>query len=412
MNTITNWMNDKFAPVVNRITRNPWIQGIQESILSALPFVLVGSFITVINVFQWQGWLTFLPDISPISSFTFGLFSLYLSYLIPYNIMEKKKLNKTKTQAGLVGIAFFLMIAFPTLDAEGNIIFQLNALGSGGMLASLLSGIVVALIMSLFAKIKFFKEDTAIPDFITTWFETLIPITIIITIGFIFTFVLKINIFNVIYELFKPILNIGQSYVGYILLVFIGNCFLYTFGISTWVIFPISSVIYFQGIADNAALVAAGSAATNIALSETMVLWAVGGGGVTLSLNILMVFWAKSAQLKAIGKASIVPSIMNINEPLVFGAPIAFNPTLMIPFWLNGFIAPTLTFIVMKIGLVPIPHEIYGFWYLPSLINGFLVSGIQGLIWTLVIFAISAIIYYPFFKVFDKQMLKEESGEE
>lgn len=409
MDRITNWMTASFAPRVNKLVRNPWIQGIQDSLLSALPFVLVGSFVTVINVFQWQGWLTFIPDISPISSFSFGLFSLFLSYLIPYNIMEKKRNNKTKTQAGLVGIAFFLLLTFPTMDDSGNLIIQFSALGTGGMLASLLSGIFVAFVMNLFAKLKFFKEDSALPDFITTWFETLIPILIITTVGMVLTFVLEINLFDIIYNIFSPLLGIGQTYVGYILLVFIGNCFLYTFGISTWAIFPISSLIYYQGIADNAAAVAAGMQATNIALNETMSLWAIGGGGATLALNIFMVVMARSKKLKAVGKASIVPSLMNINEPLVFGSPIAFNPILMVPFWLCGFILPSLTYLVMHLGLLSIPSEVFGFWYLPSPICGFLICGIPGAIWTLLMLGLSGVIYYPFFKVYDNQVLLEEN---
>ena len=45
-----------------------------------------------------------------------------------------------------------------------------------------------------------------------------------------------------------------------------------------------------------------------------------------------MFFFAKSKQLKALGKVGIIPAIFGINEPVLFGTPIAMNPMLAIPF--------------------------------------------------------------------------------
>lgn len=411
MKKFMDWMTNVFAPKMNKIARNPWVAAVQESILTAMPVILIGSFATVFNILR--DFIPQIPDISMISNFSFGLLALFLAYLIPATFMEKKKHRKTAKQAGMAGLAFFLMIVYPSFDDAGNINILFSNLGTGGMIASLIAGLFVGAVMNQFAKHSFFGEDSSLPDFITVWFDTLIPITLILIIGWLFTFVWEISIFNIIYEIFKPFISIGQSFWGFVLLNFIGYTFLYTFGISTWVIYPITSAICLQGIGDNMALVAAGNAPININTGEVANLFALGGGGCTLALAIMILFLAKSKKLKVIGKSTIVPSLCNINEPLVFGAPIAFNPLLMVPMWIVGFIIPVVTYLALSSGLVPIPAEPFNFWYIPSPIVGYMVTkSFAGVLLVLVNFAISWVIYYPFFKVYDKQVCDEEKAEE
>ena len=409
MKRFMDWMTDVFAPKMNRLARNPWLASVQEAILAAMPVILIGSFATLFNILR--DFIPQMPDISLLSSFSFGLLSVFLAYLIPSIVMEKKKHKRTAKQAGMAGIAFFLMIVYPTFDDAGNIQIVFSNLGTGGMIASLVAGLFVGAVMNQFAKHSFFNEDSALPDFITVWFDTLIPITLCLVIGWVLTFQLHINIFDIIYQIFTPFISIGQSFWGFVLLNFIGYSFLYTFGISTWVIYPITSAICLQGMGDNIAMVAAGEAAQFIHTSETTNLFLLGGGGCTLALGIMMLF-AKSKKLKIIGRSTIVPSLCNINEPLVFGAPIAFNPLLMVPMWIIGLVGPAIVYLALDMGLVPIPAQTMGFWYLPSPIVGYLVTqSISGVILVLVVFALSWAIYYPFFKVYDKQCVEEEQRE-
>lgn len=411
MKKFMDWMTNVFAPKMNKIARNPWLASVQESILAAMPLILIGSFATVFNILR--DFIPQMPDISMLSSFSFGLLSIFLAYLIPATVMEKKKHKKTAKQAGMAGIAFFLMIVYPTFDDAGNIQIVFSNLGTGGMIASLVAGLFVGAIMNQFAKHSFFGEDSALPDFITVWFDTLIPITLCLVIGFLCTFVFEISIFDLIYEIFKPFISIGQSFWGFVLLNFIGYAFLYTFGISTWVIYPITSAICLQGLGDNMALVAAGKAPIYIHTSEASNLFLLGGGGTTLALAFMLLFLAKSKKLKVIGKSTFVPSLCNINEPLIFGAPVAFNPLLMIPMWIIGLIAPMIVYAALSWGFVPIPAETMGFWYLPSPIVGYLVTkSLSGAALVMVIFAVSWVIYYPFFKVYDRQVCEEERIEQ
>ena len=94
MKKFMDWMTDKFAPRMNKLARNPWIASVQEAILTAMPMIFIGSFTTVLTAFG--GLIEGFPDFSPLSTFSLGLLSLYLAYLVPYLLMEKKRLL-TKT---------------------------------------------------------------------------------------------------------------------------------------------------------------------------------------------------------------------------------------------------------------------------------------------------------------------------
>lgn len=404
------WMESSFAPKMNKLAHNPWIAAVQQAILTAMPMIFIGSFVTVLTAFGEL--VPGFPDFSPLNTFSIGLLSVFLSYLVPFLIMEKKRNNKTKKEAGLAGIALYLIICGPVLDGDaGTISFTLSSLGNGGMIAALMAGLFAGFVMNAFAKHSFFKEDTALPDFITIWFDTLIPILIIIACGWLFTFQLGINISEIIYTIFSPVIAVGDSFLGYTLFFGFEYAFLYTFGISTWVLYPIETAIVMNAFAINEAAVAAGQAATMVSAYGSSYYWCIGGGGCTLALGLLMLFFAKSQKLKVIGRTTLIPSLCNINEPLVFGAPIAFNPLLMVPMWIIGFAGPAITWLALHFGLVPCPSTLFAFWYLPDFIPAFAIGGIRGVLLFLVIFALSFVVYYPFFKVYDKQCVAEEEAE-
>ena len=138
----------------------------------------------------------------------------------------------------------------------------------------------------------------------------------------------------------------------------------------------------------------------------------MGGLGCTMPLNILMLK-SKLKKIKAVGAASILPSLFNINEPVMYGAPIVWNPIMMIPYLLVSFIVPSLTYIVLKIGFVSIPSRLFQMNYLPQPIATFLTNNdIRGVILWIVLFCITYLIYMPFFKAYEAQELNKEIKQE
>ncbi|MEW9052140.1 MAG: PTS transporter subunit EIIC [Neobacillus sp.] len=402
MNTFINWMNQNFTPKMNKITRNVWVSSIQEAIMAILPLILVGSLITLISILN--NYFSKMPNFSPITTFSFGLISIFVALLVPYFIMEKKKKNDRKIISGLTGLSLFLMLLMPKLTDDGGITFTLERFGGNGMFVALIVGLLVGAIMYLFSKFSFFKGSSSLPDFIIIWFDTVIPITILLLFGWIFTFQLNVDLYDLILKAFEPLTMIAQSFTGFVFITFLG-IFFYSFGISPWILYPIIFPIWLEGIQANI-----NGTAQNIHTMETLTAWVwIGGMGSTLPLVLMMLFLAKSSQLKAISKVTIVPSLFNINEPVIFGAPVAFNPILMIPMWLNGLIIPAITYVVLNWDFVTIPERLFQLWYMPVGISSMLInSDFRGLILLAVVVVVSWLIWFPFFKVYDMQQFKKE----
>ena len=105
----------------------------------------------------------------------------------------------------------------------------------------------------------------------------------------------------------------------------------------------------------------------------------MGGTGMTLGLVFMMLFFAKSKKLKIMGKVTVIPSLFNINEPLVFGAPLAFNPIMMVPMWIASFVISSLTYLGFYFNIIPKITQLWSFWYLPKPISQYVLGGLSGL---------------------------------
>ncbi|EII6768925.1 TPA: PTS sugar transporter subunit IIC [Clostridioides difficile] len=409
MNKFIDLLSEKFTPVVNKITKNIWVQSVQSTIMKVLPMVFVGSLVTIVSVLK--NYISFLPDLSPINQYTFGLLGLFIAFLLPMEIMKNKKFESMSVVAGLAGAGLMLMMIRPEITNEGAI-FNFNRFGGEGMLVALVAGLFSGLIMSLFGSFSFFGEDSALPDFVSKWFDSMLPIAVIMFIGWGLIYGLNFDMFEIIVRIFKPVSDIAQTLPGFVLLNFL-VVFLYSLGISGWVLSPITYAIQLSAIAANAAAVASGGLATNIYTYEVVQTgWiTLGGWGATLPL-VLMMCLSRAGRIKAIGRACIVPSIMNINEPVMFGAPVAWNPFLMLPMWIGTVVISITTYLSMSMGFVTIPSKVFNLWYVPFGISTFMVNqDVRGLIVLAINIVLLFMIWYPFFKAYEKEELKLESQE-
>ena len=134
----------------------------------------------------------------------------------------------------------------------------------------------------------------------------------------------------------------------------------------------------------------------------------VTGAGMTIGVVIFMVFFAKSARNKEIGKLSIVSAAFNINEPIIFGAPIVLNPIMAVPFIMMPVISGLILYFAQYTGLVPLFGGVLAPWTTPPLISGFLVGGWKLALLQLFNLSLSFFVYYPFMKKMDAMNLIEE----
>lgn len=408
MGGLVTWMGERFAPQLHRATNNAWVGGIQDSMLRIVPFVLVGSIVTLATIIP--GVTDAVPAIWELNNYSFGLIGLFVSFLIPYFVLERRKRQSVSVVGGLTGLAVYLMLLKPIAVDQG-VAFDVSRFGAGGMFAAILGGLFVALVMDLFARLEWFK-DSAMPSFVINWFNSLLPILLSTATVWLLTFVLDFDMFAGIVELFSPLTTASQSFVGFVLINFV-QVFLYSFGISPWALSALTYPIWYAAIQANAEALAAGGQASNINTNEVIFsgFIAFGGIGATLTLTLMMAFLAQSQRLKAIGRACLVPSIFNINEPVVFGAPIAFNPVLMIPMWINGAVPAAITYVALSWDFAKIPDAVFALWYIPFPIQTAFVSDWRGVILASGLIALTALIWYPFFRTQDALDVEEEAAE-
>lgn len=411
MKKIMSWLGDSFAPKMDKVISNPWIASISDALMKALPFILVGSLGYFYNVFS--SFIPGLPDIGNLINFSFGFLAIFVAFLVSYQIMEKKKYNKYQVPCGLLAIATYMMALHPVIDESYMMSINYSYFGPTGLLVAMIIGLYVGFVYNAWAKLNLFKDSTTIPDFIGDWINNMAPITITLVITMVLVYNFNVDIAAIITKLFSPIASFGQTYPGFVLCCFI-PAFFYSLGISSWALGSITTPIYLAGIVGNIEAVANGLPATNITTSETVftaALITLGGMGATLPLVVHMMR-SKSKKLSLMGKICIGPSIFNINEPVIYGAPVVLNPLLMVPMWLNAIVGPTIVYFSMRSGLLNIPSKMINIGQIPAPFASVMITeDMRAVIFWVLLFAVYYMIWMPFFKTYEKTVLAEESAQ-
>ena len=162
-----NWMMTKFAPTMQKVIANPWVAAIADAWTRALPIILTGSLIFF--------YIPALPNLDPIKDFSFGFLSLFLVFIVPFNLMEKKGMAKYAVIAGFLGIAVYCLVLNPVIDENWFLYINYSYFGPTGSFACLVIGEFVACVFYNWTKHNFL-EDSALPDFVVGWINNIVPI--------------------------------------------------------------------------------------------------------------------------------------------------------------------------------------------------------------------------------------------
>lgn len=412
MQKLINWLETSFQPRMNKINHNVWIVTLKDSMLQILPFILLGSIFCVGAVIE--NWITLPFSFWTPFGWTMGMVSVLVAFLIPFNFCEKKRLRKQRIIAGASGLILFFIAITPELTEPG---FGSSAFGAGGMFCAMITGVLVSIVFNLFGKFSFFKEDSPIPDFVRQWFDALLPIGLIIFGGFYAVQVCGFNLYQLSVSLFMPLQDILNTWYGFILINFF-TCFIYSMGISSWVLTPVTEPVKLAAIAANIEMAALGTATAanlNIFTESTVYCTYMWWGGIACTWPlVVMLAMSKSKKLKALGRACVGPAVFNINEPVIFGC-VAWNPVMMLPMWIIGIVAPAITWIGTKVlEFAPLQTIQFDLWYCPFGISTFIATegSIAAVILAVIILVACTLIWYPFFKAYEKQCLDEEAGQE
>jgi PTS system cellobiose-specific IIC component len=120
---------------------------------------------------------------------------------------------------------------------------------------------------------------------------------------------------------------------------------------------------------------------------------------------------AKSKKFRVLGKATLIPSLFNINEPLQYGA-IVGNPFMFIPTVLIAIILPAFSYLWFTFGWGTINYVNFDMNFAPNAVSAYVMSNgdIRNVLLVCINFVIAALIWYPFFKIADKAEYKKEQA--
>lgn len=415
----STFLDQKLSMPMAKLSEQRHLRAIRDGIISTLPLIIVGSIFMVIAFFPFpegsaiKTWLS-ANTVTMLLPYrmTMYIMSLYAAWGIGYSLSKSYKLDGV-TGGTLAATAFLLTIVPQSVEGLGWAMPMAN-LGGSGMFVAILSSIFAVEVLR-FTKTKniVIKMPEQVPASVSRSFEALTPAAIIIGFFAIFTYFLGIDWHGIIGKIVQPLVNATDTLPSAIIIATLIG-FFWSFGIHGMsIIGSLARPLWLTLLDNNAAAVASGEVAQHIFPEQFFqgFVW-IGGAGATLGLAILLAFRAKSKYGKMLGKTTVIPAIFNINEPIMFGAPIVLNPVLIIPFILAPVVNIVIAWAATVSGLVPAMH-IAAPWTLPAPLFAFMATGGS---WTaallgVVLIIVSALIYYPFFKIYDKKLLAEEQSE-
>lgn len=408
---------------------------------ASIPFTIVGSMFLVLSVipqafpvsFIETIWENLIDKLSPLYlqayNCTMGILSLYFAIVIGYEytkiFVDEEDLNVDPVYGALLSVfAFFLTI--PELVISNNTFDYLNVDGAtingwtiGGNSLDRLStsGMFTAVLMSILA-VQLYKTcirwvvkmPDAVPEGVSRSFSALISAAVVAIVVLIINGVfvaLGTDIYNVVAIPFGFVKNIANSWIGIVVIYLLVHAS-WIVGIhGANIVMGLVTPILLANMAENA-----NGAQIAYAGEFTSSYVTMGGSGAMLLACVWLAFAARSSQLKMLGRAAMGPAIFNINEPLIFGLPVVYNPILALPFMIAPIVAATIGYWSIKLGFAAV-SIMQTPWQTPIGLGAYVGSGgsIGALITALLCAVASFIIWYPFLKMYDNQLLKEESAE-
>ncbi|GIO24111.1 PTS cellobiose transporter subunit IIC [Oceanobacillus sp. J11TS1] len=421
------------------------VRAIMAAGMASIPFVIVGSMFLVLNVLPQT--LTFLEGFFDNTFFrisdlymlankaTMGILAIYFGLVIGYEYTkiyaEEEELNLSPLNGALLSMfAFFMTIPELVLNngkmslvhhVDGDNITAhgwemvadgVSRLGAIGIFAAIIMSVLAVQLYRMCVKKNWIvKMPESVPEGVSRSFTALIPAFLVAFVVLVINGILialGTDIFKIVAIPFGFVVNITNSWLGILVIYFIVHA-LWIVGIhGATIVFGFLTPIFLSNLQSN-------MAGANIPFAGEFnnAFVTVGGSGGTLGLCIFIAFLARSKQLRVLGKASLAPGIFNINEPLIFGLPIVYNPFLAIPFFLAPMVSASIGYWAIKLNIIEaiIAHMP---WPTPVGIGAFISTGgdYMALIVALICAFVAFLIWLPFIKMYDNKLVKQEQGEE
>ena len=420
MNKLISFI-EKGKPFFEKLSRNIYLRAIRDGFIAGMPVILFSS-IFILIAFVPNSWgFKWSDDVVNLLmkpySYSMGILALLVAGTTAKSLTDSVNRSMEKTNqinymstllAAIVGL---LMLAADPI--EGG--FATGFLGTKGLLSAFLAAFVTVAIYKVCVKNNVtIRMPDEVPPNISQVFKDVIPFTLSVVSLYALDLLARhfvgASVAESIGKFFAPLFSAADGYLG-ITIIFGAFAFFWFVGIhGPSIVEPAIAAITYANAEVNLNLLQQGMHADKILTSGTqMFIVTMGGTGATLVVPFMFMWLTKSKRNRAIGRASVVPTFFGVNEPILFGAPLVLNPIFFIPFifapianvWIFKFFIETLG---MNSFTANLP------WTTPAPLGLVLGTNFQVLSFILaaLLIVVDVVIYYPFLKVYDEQILEEE----
>lgn len=404
----------KLADPLSKFSMLPSIAAIQSGLVAIMPIIIVGSIFLVLFVLgsgSVGSGVPLVPFLSPlagkfviVNSYTIGFISLYTSVSIPMNYGENLKLN-AKT-CGILGLVTFILIT----QTSGE--FQTSSFSASGLFISIVVSLLSIRIFKFITdKNIVIKLPDSVPPNIGNAFTALIPYGIVMSLAWIVRTLLNIDLISLFTNILTPFISAADN-----VFVYAFNRFLHglLWGVGLHGDNMLSAVFtpFVQSwTAENAAAVAMGTP-----LNQLPHVWTTNGidristWTATVWPLVFYMIFSKDDWHKPLGFACLPSALFTIVEPVIFGLPLALNPFLIIPFITTNVVNGVIVYLIYSTGWI---NRFYAElpWATPPFILGPMgTQDLKSILIVILSFVIGLVIYYPFWKQYEKDCLEKEKS--
>lgn len=414
---------EKGKPFFEKISRNPYLRAIRDGFIAAMPVILFSSIFLLVafvpNIFGFTWSDEVVAAIMKPYDYTMGIVAVLVAGTTAKSLTDafNRQLPKTNQinfiSTMIASISGFLLLASDGI--EGG--FANGYMGTKGLLTAFLAAFITVNLYKVCVKNNVtIRMPDEVPPNVSQAFKDVIPyalsIFVLYGIDLATRQFLGTNVAEAILKLFEPLFTAADGYVG-ITIIFGAYALFWFVGIhGPSIVEPAIAAITYANVETNFQLLQAGQHADKILTSGTqMFIVTMGGTGGTLVVPFMFMWLTKSKRNKAIGRASVVPTFFGVNEPILFGAPLVLNPVFFVPFilapianvWIFKFFVDTLKMNSFSVNLP---------WTTPGPLGIVMGTNFAPLAFVLAILLVfvDVLIYYPFLKVYDEQILSEEQS--
>lgn len=421
MNAIISFI-EKGRPFFNKLAGNAYLQAIRDGFLAAMPAILFSSIFILCAALPEVFGITLPATLSSwlwrVYNLTMGIVGILVAATTARSLGENlsHKLPKGVTMnivsIMLASICGFLCLAINEIDGG----FDVTYLGTKGLLCSFIAAFISANMYKFCSEKNItIKMPPEVPGVISNVFKNVFPFSFsvlcCVALDLLTSLLFGVRFAESVILLFSPLFQAADSYLG-LGLVAGAMAFFWFLGIhGPSIVEPAVAAVIYANVEANLMLVQNGEHASHaLTVGFNNFIACFGGTGCTLVIPFLMMWFCRSKQLKAVGKASFIPVLFNVNEPILFAAPIVLNPYFFVPF----LVVPILNAWIFKffVDVLSMNSFIYVLpWATPAPVGLFLGTGMSFMaaVLAVLLIVVDAVVYLPFVKAYDANLLVEEA---